>query len=335
MSVYDHLEYKHLKAIVAIAEAWTITAAADKLHVVQSALSRQIKDLEEALKVQVFERDRSGSTLTPAGESLLQFARDSLKSREDIVKAVQAIQQAGIRPFLLGFTPFVEDHVIDTVTEAYKSLFPRGKIQPENGDTDELVQRLRSSELDAVLLTLPLVPDGYCIQKIMQRPLVVCMRKDDPLAQRERVAPQSLNARLAIFSDPRHHPTAHARLLEMLDEQGIKPQEAHPTFNIKHVQWLVKSNVCVALIREDERLHDDLTTRPIEGVSWTIDSAIVYRRDHDQFALPLLLRDLEKRFSFGEPYDQKKPPRRASESSKQQELSFGDGGIRSKKQARS
>ncbi len=59
MSNYDHLEFKHFKSIVAIAEEGTITAAASRLHVAQSALSRQISDLEDAFKIQIFERDRS------------------------------------------------------------------------------------------------------------------------------------------------------------------------------------------------------------------------------------------------------------------------------------
>jgi hypothetical protein len=103
MSISDHLEFKHLKAVIAIAEEGTFTAAAARLHLAQSALSRQICDLEEDLKIQVFERDRTGATPTPGGETLIQYARDALQAREDTVKAVRAIQQAGIRPFRLGF----------------------------------------------------------------------------------------------------------------------------------------------------------------------------------------------------------------------------------------
>ncbi|MCU1302756.1 MAG: transcriptional regulator, LysR family [Candidatus Sulfotelmatobacter sp.] len=108
MSVYDHLEFKHLKSTVAIAEEGTITAAATRLPLAQSALSRLINDLEDALHIQIFERDRGGMNLTAAGESLLRFARELLQTRIDVVKAVQAIHQATLRPFRLGFTPFID-----------------------------------------------------------------------------------------------------------------------------------------------------------------------------------------------------------------------------------
>jgi DNA-binding transcriptional LysR family regulator len=201
-----------------------------------------------------------------------------------------------MQPFRLGFTPFVDKHVLATVNQAYHELFPKGSISPENGDTDDLLTRLKEGTLDAALVTLPLSSDGYRVQPVMHEQLVVCLRNDDPLASHEEIPPELLNGKLAIFSDPRHHPLAHAKLLEMLAEQSIQPRVSNPTFNAEHVQWMVREGLCVALIRHGEPVHEDLTTRPIRGVSWTIDSAIVYRPEHDQMALPLLLRDLNRRF---------------------------------------
>jgi DNA-binding transcriptional LysR family regulator len=128
MSIYDHLEFKHFKYIVAIAEAGTFTAAAIHLPLAQSALSRQISEMEDALGVHIFDRSRGGSTLTDAGESLLRFARELLQTRVEIVNAIQAIQQASLHPFRIGFTPFVEQHVIGTVCRAYKQIFPRALL---------------------------------------------------------------------------------------------------------------------------------------------------------------------------------------------------------------
>jgi DNA-binding transcriptional LysR family regulator len=324
MSEYDYLEFKHLQAIVAVADAGTFTAAAIAMPLAQSAISRRISEIEDVFKIQIFERDRAGATPTPAGETLLQYARASLQARIEIIKAVKAIQETSLQPFRLGFTPFIEPYVIETVTETYQSLFPRGIILPESVDTNDALGRIKDGELDAVLVTLPVIPNGYCVQNIMQKRLVVCIRKDDALAAQKSLPPQALDGRLAIFSDPRHHPLAHARLLEMLQEQGIHPKFEKPTFNREQVQWMVRQRFGVALIRQDEPLHDDLTTRSIEGVNWTIDSALVYRRDHNQLALPLLLRDLETRFSDSEIVTERKPPRRASENQGQQELPFSD-----------
>jgi DNA-binding transcriptional LysR family regulator len=321
MSVYDHLEFRHLKYIMAIVEEGTFTAAAVRLHIVQSALSRQIRELEDILGVQIFEP--GSATLTSAGESLLRLAPQLLDMRAELIDALQAIHQATMQPFRLGFTPFVDKRVLDTVSQAHRDLFPKGSISPENGDTNDLLQRLKEGTLDAALVTLPLDSDGYMVQSVMHEPLVVCLRRDDPLAVQEEIPPELLNGKLAIFSDPRHHPLAHTRLLEMLAEQGIEPRVSNPTFNAEHVQWMVREGLCVALIRQTESLNEDLTTRPIQGVSWTIDSAIVYRPEHDQMALPLLLRDLNRRFCVAGMKAPRKPPHSAKHSRTQEELPFG------------
>jgi DNA-binding transcriptional LysR family regulator len=298
MSIYDHLEFKHFKYIVAIAEAGTFTAAAVRLPLAQSALSRQISEMEDALGVHIFDRSRGGSTLTDAGESLLRFARELLQTRVEIVNAIQAIQQASLHPFRIGFTPFVEQHVIGTVCIAYKDIFPRALVIPQSGDTDDLVERLKAQELDAALVTLPLAADGVVVEPVLHESLVVCLRRDDPLASQVALSTSDLNGRLGIFSDPRHHPRAHGRLLEMLAEHGIKTRISNPTFNAEHVQWMVREHLCVALIREREPLHEELTTRPIRGVSWTVDSAIVYQVEGRQRTLPLLIHELQKRLSM-------------------------------------
>jgi molybdate transport repressor ModE-like protein len=75
------LEFKHFRYIGAIAEEGSFTAAAARLPLAQSALSRQISDLEGVLGIQIFDRSRGGSTLTDAGESLLRFARELLQTR--------------------------------------------------------------------------------------------------------------------------------------------------------------------------------------------------------------------------------------------------------------
>ncbi len=310
MSVFDHLEFRHLRYIIAVAETGSFTAAAQSVHVAQSAISRQIGEIEDVFDIHVFQRvERRGkgkctvhriAKLTVAGESLLGFAHNLLDMRQEVVEAVRAMQQSAARPFRLGFSPFVEHQVLQTVTQTYRDLFSKGDIEPESGDTEALIDRLRAEDIDAALVTLPVNQEGVLIQPVMHEKLVVCIRKDDLLAQQESLGPELLTGQLGIFSDPRHHPRAHARLIEMLEEQGIVPRISNPTFNAGHVQWMVKEKICFALIREHEPLDAELTTRPIHGVNWTVDSAIAYRPGPGQMALPLLLRELERKFPVAE-----------------------------------
>jgi DNA-binding transcriptional LysR family regulator len=324
VSIYDNLEFRHLKYIIAVAEEGSFTRAAARLHVAQSAVSTQIAEIESWFNIRIFNRTRAGVTLTNVGETFLPLAIQLLQTREDFVKLMQALQQTSSGPFKLGFTPFVESHVIGTVCRTYRGIFPRGEIHPESGDIEEIVDRLADASIDAALLTLPINAEGLYVHPVLSEPLVVCIRKEDPLAQHEELPPKSLDGRLSIFSDPRRHPMAHARLLELLKEQGIRPHLANPNFNSGHVQWMVREQQCVALIRKGETLHEEVTTRPIQGVRWTIDFALVYRPEHRQMALPLLLRQLERHSTAFGPIAARRPPRSSDQAETQGEFPFGE-----------
>lgn len=313
MSIYDHLEFRHLKYIIAIADEGSFTRAVDRVHVVQSNLSKQVCELEELYGAAFFHRNpRGGVTLTEAGRNLYNFARQLMELREEAVNSLYAVQETYSRPFRLGFSQYVEHKVLHAVTSAYKDLFPQGSVTAEGDDTDILLQRVLCGELDAALVTLPLGCDGLGEQAVLHERMVILLRKDDPLARFDELEAGQLNNRLAIFSDPRHHPSAHARLLEMLAEQGIQPKVTAPNFNFEHIQWMVSEKMCLALVREGELIRGDLTTRSIEGVDWTIDSAIVFRPTDRKGALSLLLRDLSRRFPTVDPRGKRKPAQSTS-----------------------
>ncbi|WP_263408922.1 LysR family transcriptional regulator [Terriglobus tenax] len=94
MSIYDYLEFRHLRYIVAVAEELNITRAAERLNVVQSNLSRQISDIEELFHVKLFIRVHNGVQLTSAGQSFYIRAKQLLELREETINSLHAVQDA-------------------------------------------------------------------------------------------------------------------------------------------------------------------------------------------------------------------------------------------------
>lgn len=82
-------KFSHLSYFVAVAEEKSFSGAAARLHLSQPTLSRQIRDLEEFLEVELLIRGRAGVTLTQAGELLLRHARSLLASREALVHEIR------------------------------------------------------------------------------------------------------------------------------------------------------------------------------------------------------------------------------------------------------
>ena len=293
MSVYEHLEFRLLKYIVAVAESRTFTAAALRLHVAQSALSTQIRGLEDNLGIKVFDRER-GTALTAEGKVLVRYGREALKTRQHIVDTVQAIQAGRMTPLRLGFTPFVHRVFLHSVSVLYKELIPDSEIVPESVEAGEIGARIRDVDLDAVLLTLPIADDHLRVNVIDRERLLVCMRDDDPLAELEAVPPSALNEKLSIFRYQRHHPAAYEQILQMFKQVGITPRPCNPTMNIEHIQWIVREGACYSLMRAGRPLISGLVTRPIVGVDWTVDTALVSRPDKNKPALSLLIEELVK-----------------------------------------
>lgn len=306
MNVHEHLEFRHLKYIIAIAETGTFTAAGARLRVAQSAISSQIGALEDNLGFQIFDRD-NGNALTTEGRILLKYGLESLRTREHVVQTIKAIHAGMLLPLRLGFTAFVQKTMLRTVTHLYRELLIDCDITPETGDTDEIVSRIRQDDLHAALVTLPVLADDLQITVLQREPLAVLMRNDDPLTSFAEIPPSTLDGKICIFTYQRHHPAAYDRLVRMFDEVGITPMSCTPTMNIEHVQWMVNEGVCYSLIRADRALHEGLVTRRIAGVNWTIDSAFITRKGSQHPSLSLFTQELQKHFRVEPELLRKKP----------------------------
>jgi DNA-binding transcriptional LysR family regulator len=297
MSEFDFLEFRHLKYVQAIAEAERFTSAASTLHVSQSSLSTQIKQLEGFYGVKIFIRDRDGVTgLTAAGQALLTGAREMLQLRDDTLRIMKALGAGSPAPLRLGFSSLVEKKLLNGIVELTRSLVQDCPITCEGDEIERLEWRVKGGELDGALITLPLEDCADLTISLIERErLVVCLRADDPLAAHEAIPAHQLNDRLALFEYPQAHHRAHVRLLEMLAAVSVVPKQCNPTQNREHIQWMVLQGQCYALIRSDRTLAAGLTTRPIHGADWTIDTALIVRPADNHPALAMLLREIRRR----------------------------------------
>ncbi len=306
MSLDDYLEFRLLKYFLAVVEAGSFTAAATRLYVSQSTISTQIGKLEDILSMQLFDREH-GYKLTTEGKLMRYYAESTLKRRKHFVQTLLAIHSASLEPLRLGFSPFVQKRLLHSVSTVYRELLPDCELLPESGETEDILTRLRANELDAALLTLPILEDGFEVHILERERLLVCMRSDDPLAKYDAVPPSALDNKLSIFTYQRHHPAAYSRLVEMFSEIGITPRPCQPTQNIEHVQWMVKESHCYSLIRAGRSLIDGLITKPIAGVDWTIDTGIILRAENENPALSLFVEELVDPFRHVSHAHEKKP----------------------------
>ncbi|MDP9038953.1 MAG: LysR family transcriptional regulator [Acidobacteriota bacterium] len=286
--MYQGPDFKHIIAFIAIAEEHSFSRAAKKLHLSQPALSAQIRQLEVGLAVPLFRRTRSGAELTHSGRILLSFARKLIALRAECLDETSANHVGKHKPLRLGYSPFAHHLLVKEAFVGYGELAPEGAINAFSEPTARIVKMVQDRQLDAGLITAPVEADGLCQRRICRERLLICMRRDDPLATEETMPKHTISERLKIMVAPSHHPELHARIRRKFKKAGmpLSPTEFVSTPN--DIQFLVRARKCLALVRETAVLEPELIARPIPGLDMNISTSLVFRSDDKRAVLPLL-----------------------------------------------
>lgn len=285
----DSVEFRHLEYLVAIHEGKNFTKAAERVYRSQPAISQQIRALEDDVGFPIFVRGgRDGVSPTPAGELVLNWARNVLAERRQVFLMGRAIHRGEVPPLRLGISPFVNPGLLHLLKLSYHELFPGCEIQLSSGNHRHTLQRLDLGTLDCAVLLMPIDKELWNVFQISQSQLVLCMRSDDPLAAEPVIDLHSVASRITIFRDPELHPSAHSRLCEMFAEAGITLHISNSAATPADMQWMVKEGYGLTLIDQLSSLEPGLVTRPIAGVTWTTDTAFVCGKKSVHIALPLV-----------------------------------------------
>jgi len=138
-----------LRSFVAIVDAGSMLHAADQVFVTQSALSLQVKRLEDALQQTLFVRDGRRLSLTPAGELLLDYARRLLALHDEAIAAVASGQFAG--PVRIGMVQDFAEALLGDVLARFSRLHPESQVYARIAGTAELLSLLARGQLDIVI----------------------------------------------------------------------------------------------------------------------------------------------------------------------------------------
>jgi DNA-binding transcriptional LysR family regulator len=291
-------EFRHFRYLLAIVEHKGFRAAAEHLRTAEPNLSVQARQFQEAFAIQLFRKSKDGRIqLTETGVAFKAIAQGVLDARDEAIAALVAIDHGQVRTLNLGCAPFVDPELLRVACEMHKEIVPGCTIRPTHGDSVQLVEELLLGEIDAAIMTLPVIDSRLCIEAIRRDRLVACLRADHALASKAALRPADLQNNLAVLYHPQRHPEAHARLLDWLGEGGIQigkfSRASHPT----EMQALVKAGYGLALIREGTVLDAELTTRPIARVDWAVDTAFVYNKQLHPKTIPVLARNLRRRLA--------------------------------------
>lgn len=195
---------RQLEYLVAVADERHFGRAARACAVSQPGLSAQIQQLEDILGVQLFERSRRGVLLTPAGERVVERARDVLRATDELVQTAEGVGRPLEGPLRLGVIPTVAPYVLPHLVPKVRRAHPKLSLILREDQTERLVDQLRAGELDLLLLALPI--DGPDLEEraVFEDPFVLLAPKEHALASGGRAHSDDLAGATVLLLDEGH-----------------------------------------------------------------------------------------------------------------------------------
>ncbi|HXH05519.1 MAG TPA: LysR family transcriptional regulator [Vicinamibacterales bacterium] len=301
------MDLRQLEIVRAIAETGSFTGAGRKLHVSQSAISRQVMLLEEELNETLFLRLGRRVRITPAGEAIVRLSQRVFSDIKETVTLLGDAQPelSGTIRLAAGMTICL--YVFPLLLKEYRRRHPRMEVKVVTGATPRLVRKLRTGAADLGLLTLPIEEPELETVPVMREELLVVGPPSHPLARQKRIRAQDLvRQRFVLFETGSN---SRRVIEEFFLREQIRPQVVMETENVEILKALVRIGMGITIIpyqavaREVRSGH--LFCRRIEGVQLVRQTGWVYPR---ATRVPRMLEEMFRAFTHVMPRLKLTPP---------------------------
>ncbi len=290
------MELRHLRYFVAVAETESLTLAAKtKLHTSQPSLSRQIRDLEEEVGVQLLTRRARGIELTPAGRAFLDHARAVLSQADAAGEAARRVAHPTKPCFTMGF---LTGHELTWMPEALRILrdeLPNIDVMISSQYSPLLADGLLKGKIDAAFLRREKGMPGLAYRVLVKEPLMVVLPSDHRLAALKAISPRDLVGE-AFVNVSATAPVLRAVIDNYLKQSGANITPAHEADHLSMGMSLIASTGGVGLLPAYAQnfLPSSVTSRPLKGDAPTVELVLGYRKSNQSPVLKLLLSRLDE-----------------------------------------
>ncbi|MEP7100224.1 MAG: LysR substrate-binding domain-containing protein [Burkholderiales bacterium] len=196
------MELRHLRYFVALAEYLSFTKAADRVHVTQSTLSHQIRQLEEEVGQRLFDRIGKKVVTTEAGELFLAFATRALKEVDHGIAMLKPGAGGLTGRVRIGATHTFNIGLIPECVAQFLERHPTVQVRIEELSADQIGAKLQAGELDIGIAYRPTGPTDLWFEPLYNEEMVLVVSDAHPLAGRKRIRMVELHQqRLVLMPD--------------------------------------------------------------------------------------------------------------------------------------
>jgi DNA-binding transcriptional LysR family regulator len=301
-----HLDLRLLRSFAAVADARSVTRASESLHLTQPTVSGHLKELEAALGFRLFHRTTRTVTLTAEGEHLLSHVHATLASAEALREAVEAMTELRATRFRLGAAMYTLDLAERAaLLDAFALALPHIRYMIDNRLQSAQIPDLVDERLDAALLLGIAAPESAAdaarpedtgsivnetqypdtLERVVLRrePMRLLVPRGSALAQMNIIAPSALRGHRIAMLSPEHGRALTDPIERFVEGCGAVPEwlsEGNALAIERHAQ---KHAICAIGVGWFPVL-DGLIERPVEGMDFHMDLAIVLGRGANRAA---------------------------------------------------
>jgi len=242
------LKLKDLRYLVAVADTRHFGRAAERSFVSQPTLSAQLKKLEEYLGVQLIERAPKRVQLTAAGEEIVERARRILESSEEIVELARGHRDPLAGRLRLALLPTIGPYLLPNVAGRLRKQLPRLELMLYEYQTDPMLEKLHSGEIDVGILALPVAPDGLDTCELYKEPFMVAMPSGHRLAQRNTIKVDDLAHETLLLLEDGH--CLREQALDICASTDVHEKQNFRATSLETLRQMVASGVGITLLPE-------------------------------------------------------------------------------------
>jgi LysR family hydrogen peroxide-inducible transcriptional activator len=242
------LKLKDLRYLVAVADQRHFGRAAAQCFVSQPTLSAQLKKLEQSLGVQLIERAPNNVSLTVTGEQIVARARRILAATDEVVMLARSQRDPLAGMLRVALLPTIGPYLLPHVAPAVRRALPRLELRLYEYQTEPLLEKLHSGDLDVGILALPVDLAGLESRELYREPFTVALPERHPLAARSTVRVADLKGEKLLLLEEGH--CLREQALEVCSRVGVRDSQDFRATSLETLRQMVATGAGITLLPE-------------------------------------------------------------------------------------
>lgn len=284
--MYPGVELRLLRYAVVVSEELHFRRAAERLHLSQPSLSKQILQLEDFLGFKLFDRTKQSVAITPAGHRFVAEARKALLYSHRAVEAGKRADEEP-EPLLIGYCSYVNLRVLSTL----RRMKPVAETIYRSSSNTEIVSKLLDHEWQVGLVLLPISEPALALRPVSSEPLAVALPSSHSSAKQSKIRLIDLATERWILPQERANPQLHDLLTTHLQLSGVMLATTEEVVTPHDALHLVSESLGVAIVPSSAAYPhiEGISLVPVMDTSLRMETAMAWNPENMSEALRLYL----------------------------------------------